>query len=477
MTKKIFAPLTAVAAMALVALSLLASSSTVSAAVNGLSQSATTVNSAAPVTLTIDADNAAGDVTLVATAGFFTACTDAPADAVPGTPDACAVQAGSAAFGATTTNTIVDDDAADNAGGNVDTLLVTWTAPVTTTPQTAQITVVQGTSTKSITINVRGAVDAVSLKILNGASTSATVCEGTEAHVVRSTTATQGLVAGTLCAVVTDSAGNRLPAMTVVYTTTDGTITGTTDVTGGTGQRATLSTIAAGTTGASGDTATVTASVGGKQATDTIRFGGDPASCEITTTPTSVQVGGSATISVNVKDATGGPVPDHGGGAVGVATNSSVAVQQVNSGQGANAAILNANPAIVNGVAQTTAIAAIQGAIALGAASNVAGNTTSCTGTLLATGQIIPPNPGDGGDAGEFSGDIADEGSSLVTFTGSFDALIEAAEDAGVLSISVTVDGEWVVYIVGAPDFVNAEFVDEFEDSTFSNDPFVLFVR
>lgn len=457
MTKKIFAPLAAVAFMALVAVSLVVSGGTASAAINGLSSNVTTVDPGGTVAITVDADEIATDVQLLATGGGFTACFQTDAATV------CTVNN---ALGVAQRNTTVAN------ADDTNTLYVTWTATAgTTTPQTVQITVIQGTSTKSLTIKVRGVADSVTTTILNGAPTSTTVCTGTEAHVLQSTTATQGLVNGTICSLVLDSGGARIPNQPVIYTTSDGSLSAANDTTGASGQRAAAVTIARGTSGASGDTAVVTASSSGKTTTDSVRFGGDPSSCEITTNPTTVSVGGAATVNVAMMDSTGGPVPDDDA----AGTDSSANVVQVNAGQGANAAILNANPAISNGTANTTAIAAISGAIALGASSNVTGNSTSCTGTLIATGVVVPPVGG--GGSGEFTGDIADAGVSLVVFGGgSVDELSDAADAAGAVSISLTVGGEFVVYIVGAPAFVNEAFVDAFAGGIAAGTPVILFV-
>lgn len=391
MFKKLFmgSAAIAVAAVAIVLVTAV-QGTTANAAISGLSVSNSAVNPADATTIiTIDADDGAGDVRILATGGDFTACTDAPADAVAGTPDACALTAG-AVGGTADIDITVNDAAAANAGGNVDTLRVAWTAPGTG-PQSISFTAIQGTSSKSASVTVRGTANAVELKILNGAPTSATVCDGTVANVIRSTTATAangGLANGTLCAVVTDSAGNRLPNQAVVYSTSAGTVTGLTDTTSATGARAATSTLAAGSTGVSGAEATVTASAGGKTATAKVKFGGDPTSCSITANPTSIQVGGSSAVTVSVMDSSNGPVAD------GVP----VALAQVNPGSGANAAVLGSPGTTSNGTAQFSVIAAIPGAIALGANSpNGAAGATSpvtCTTSLLATGTVAPPSGG-----------------------------------------------------------------------------------
>jgi hypothetical protein len=436
LTKKILAPLTAIAAMALVAVSLIAGTATTSAAVNGVSASATTVNSGATVQLVIDADDGVGNVQHLATAGTFTACFEGDG-----------VTACTFVSGAGTGNAIVDDTAT-----NTNVLLVTWTAPTTSTPVTASITIIQGTSTKSLEIKVRGQADAVTVWALNAASTSTTVCQGTVSEVIRSTTATAGQANTTLCTVVTDSAGNRLPTQAVIYTTSAGTLSAASDITGATGQRANAVTLASGTTGTSGTTATITASSGGKSATTTVRFGGDPASCSVTTDPTSVSVGGSSIISVDVRDSANGPTPD----------GNVVNVQQANPGGGANAAILNPAPTTTGGVAKTTAIAAIPGAIAIGAATST-GNV-SCTGTLMATGTVVPPTGTTPTGDGSLTAPSFGTGTvGAAVFAGGTVAQLSAqVTAAGGTSVwAQTSAGTWVRYntlATGATAFVNNAF-------------------
>ena len=448
----------AFAAMAF-ALVLVSGAGTASAAIDGLSASTTTVNAATigAVVLTIDADEGSGDVRLLATGGDFTACTDAPADAVAGTPDACAFDLGSAIAAFTNPGSdidfTVDDGAAAAAGGNVDTLLVTWSSP-TTGPASVVLTAIQGTSAKSVTVTVRGTASTVELSALIAAPAAGTTCPGTVANVINSTTATTagGLTTAFLCTLVKDSNGTRLPSQAVIYSTTDGTVAPLVDTTTATGSSAVASTLTAGTTGANGDKGTVTASSAGKSATVDVLFGGNPATCVVTTNPGTVQTGGSAVVDVELKDSASGPIPD------GVA----VAVVQTNPGAGANAAILNPAPTTLNGKASTTLIAAIPGAIALGASAGPAGGVISCTGSVIATGTVAPPSGGTSGTGG-FTGTAPAAGSIglLVTSEASDAAgLIAALGTAGctVESLAVLEAGTWKVYINGAPAVVNAAF-------------------
>ncbi len=64
---------------------------------------------------------------------------------------------------------------------------------------------------------------------------------------------------------------------------------------------------------------------------------------------------------------------------------------------------------------------------------------------------------------GAFEGEIAASGVSLVVFNGTSVAdLLAAAQAEDLISVAATVDGEFVVYVVGAPEFVNAAFESEF---------------
>jgi hypothetical protein len=153
-----------------------------------------------------------------------------------------------------------------------------------------------------------------------------------------------------------------------------------------------------------------------------------------------------------VTDSTDGPVPD----------DVEVFVQQANPGSGGNAAILNATPDTSNGSASSSLIAAIPGAIALGAEAG----DIDCTGTVLATGQVIPPvggTPGPGGAAGGFTGTAPGAGSIglLVTSGEATSASLTAAlATAGctVRTLAVLTGGTWDIFINGAPAVVNAGF-------------------
>jgi hypothetical protein len=337
MIRKIFGGgVTAAVAVAAVLLVLTGAGTTVSANVNSVSAAPATVDTEGTSVITIDADNDEEtnvDVRVLATTGDFTACTTGAGAACTLLNDVELESGEPDPLGDDIEND--RDFTVDGTATDVDTLLVTWEAP--STGGTANITAIQDNVAKSASITVRGAAATVELSILENASTSTSACQGDTIQVLNGVGANNGNIAagndavdGNLCTIVRDAAGNRLPNMAVIYSTTDGTVSPLTDTTGATGQVANASTIAAGSSGMPGDTATVTASAGGQSATAEVKFGGNPASCTLTTNPTSVAVGGSTQVNVAVLDSTGGPVPD----------GTSVGVAQANPGAGTNAQIL-----------------------------------------------------------------------------------------------------------------------------------------
>ena len=445
------------AALAAVMISLVAAGAgTVSANVNSVSIAPSAVDGGGETVATIDADEGNGDVRILATTGDIVACTDGASVAcvlLPTVPPS-----GPLAPGSPDNRDITVDDAATNT----DTLLVRWVAP-DTGAATVTITALQNNVARSGTVTVRGGSALIEMFALRVANTSTSACQGEGIAVINATgtnVGNGGQNNAFLCTIVRDSAGNRLSQQPVVYTTTDGIITLLVDATGPSGEPADGSMIHAGSTGAPGDTATVTAASGGQSSTLQIHFGGNPASCTLTTDPTSVAVGGSARVIVDVRDSAGGPVP---GG-------TTVAVAQANPGSGVNAQILGSPTITVQGKAEVSAIAAIEGAIALGATTPNGGGSTpiTCTGTLTATGQVAPP---DGGGTGGFTGVPPGPGSmALLVTSGEATAasLIDALGTAGctVESLGVLTDGVWLMYINGAPAVVNAAFPATLPDLT-----------
>lgn len=94
-------------------------------------------------------------------------------------------------------------------------------------------------------------------------------------------------------------------------------------------------------------------------------------------------------------------------------------------------------------------------------------NATALVGTKTGTKTFsvgaVAPTPTEG--EGTFASAPAESGVSIVVFNGGTVAqLAETAAGLDVVSVSATVDGAFVVYIVGAPAFVNAAFNAAFPD-------------
>ena len=91
--------------------------------------------------------------------------------------------------------------------------------------------------------------------------------------------------------------------------------------------------------------------------------------------------------------------------------------------------------------------------------------------TPLIAGSNGPPSEDPMGDTGVppsspecLRGEIA-EGFSLVVYEGgSVEGLAACAQSRNVTSVYVLADGEWVSYILGAPEFVNEDFAAVFPD-------------
>lgn len=81
--------------------------------------------------------------------------------------------------------------------------------------------------------------------------------------------------------------------------------------------------------------------------------------------------------------------------------------------------------------------------------------TPVATSTATGTPASPPPPP-------SFTGRVASAGVSIVSFTGTTAELNAAGLAANAVTISATVNGRLRTYVVGAPDFVNAEFAAAF---------------
>ena len=121
-----------------------------------------------------------------------------------------------------------------------------------------------------------------------------------------------------------------------------------------------------------------------------------------------------------------------------------------------------------NGVATTTvALTGTTGAVIASASYNEATAAATCAATgnkqvaisvNVGAGAVTPPTPG---ATGTFSGGtIAVTGVSIVSFTGSTAVLdtAGAANNPKIVTVSATVGGKMITFVIGAPAFVNAEF-------------------
>ena len=82
--------------------------------------------------------------------------------------------------------------------------------------------------------------------------------------------------------------------------------------------------------------------------------------------------------------------------------------------------------------------------------------------TFTGEGVCVPP-PAPAPVAGTFSGGtIAPAGISLVTFTGTLAQLSTAGTTSKVVSVTAVTGGRLLTFVVGAPDFANADFAAVF---------------
>lgn len=222
--------------------------------------------------------------------------------------------------------------------------------------------------------------------------------------------------------------------------------------------------VACGTSDAAGLTATLTATVTGTSltTTDTITVSEEPSSEDIELSIT------GDTLTVSVMTAEGIPAPDD-------TSVTFAAVPQDNAAFSALCAVLH------DGEAETSFVTSgpVSALVTIvddddGDCGGTVGETWGSDTILLQAGPDAPGEPGGGG----FTGDVADEGASLVVYNGGTVAQLMAdAAAEGVLTVSVTVGGEWVVLVVGAPSFVNEEFEGAFPNGVPEGTPVVLFKR
>jgi hypothetical protein len=133
--------------------------------------------------------------------------------------------------------------------------------------------------------------------------------------------------------------------------------------------------------------------------------------------------------------------------------------------------MVTANPVTVKAGAFTATYLAPGTAQSITVAATSSGAAPAATGTFAVTTSVVTPPTGEG----SFTGTIAASGVSLVIFDGgTVEDLAAAATEAGLVSVSLTVDGSFVVYIPGAPAFVNAAFNAAFADGIAANTPVIV---
>lgn len=339
-----------------------------------------------------------------------------------------------------------------------------------TNPDVATFTIV-GTAAGQVIINFRDLADndlAIAVVTVQGA-TSVGAATALDIHlpvgedgIIRSASAADDDTGIQLAVRAEDANGNLVTTGTfataqVLVTTSHGTLEiaatacgGATSqiisLVGGTANVWLCPSTATGTAAGSGD-AVITASVVGggiASATETVTVGAAPASINVTLAG-DISLSSPATlVTAEVLDADGRKTTGTVTFSAGPSTVCAVIpTTAVNLSGGTGSATL-----VVQGASGTCVVTAVSGA-AVGTATE-------------AVGQAGQPGPGT--DTG-FEGTIATSGVSIVSFNGGTVAdLIASAQAAGLTSVSVTVDGDFVVLIPGAPAFVNAAFNAAFAD-------------
>jgi len=270
-----------------------------------------------------------------------------------------------------------------------------WQSPNGFPGGTVTFTAWQGTSVKSSSITVLGAPAAISLKALRESSNESSSCAGTEVKVIAGVEYTFGNWdtnfdnnRAVLCAVVTDSNGSKLSGVDVIWTTTNGQLTGCWSdgdpVPGGavtpTAGGLAYNCLSSGSTGNEGESATVTATAGSASASVTVEFGGNPATCTIPDFTTDLDIGDNIDVVATFKTALGNKVPD------GI----QVYFGEVDSGDSSgNAEIADPWQDTVNSMAQANLVAAISGLTTVYATIYAnAGADATCTEALELSGDI-----------------------------------------------------------------------------------------
>lgn len=336
----------------------------------------------------------------------------------------------------------------------------TITATAGSATGTATVTLT-GTTAGSVSVAIRAA-DPTSTT--GGASTTAGATTPAPCGAFNSSTCRQNVLTTT----VKDAAGNNAPGITVTYSVSpsDGQVS---FVTAGSDTAATTATssstasilgqarlaLKVATTAVPGTVYTITASAPTTTGTTTNSltvtigdtFSASSTAATVTVTAPDVAVNGVSTITVDVLGLNGKAVGD--GTSVTLVTSAG-AVANITNGQPTGP-----NPAFtVNGKASFTFVAPST-AGSVNATALISTRTTSKTFSVGGTTPTTPPTTTGGSFSG---GTIAASGVSIVSFTGTTAQLNTAGAAAKLVSVTATVGGKMLTFVVGAPDFVNAEF-------------------
>lgn len=318
------------------------------------------------------------------------------------------------------------------------------------------------------TIQVVGAVASVELFALRDYTNDGDVdlCTGTPIHVIAALDYVDGAWDASfnnqralICAEVRDSAGHPVDNANVFFSVSGGgCITGPNpNNTNGNGVAHTRLEHCG--TGDSGDVATVTGSVGSVSGTVQVEFGGNPGSCVIVVNPEVLDIGDVGNINVVWADTHGNKVPD------GVISYFSMA----HSGQSSsNAGITDSPEDIVNSVADGSAITAFNGISTVSAHAVGIGFADVACGEVLEFSGETHLHPDDCPEDADFIlyGNTPPANGGFGTFAfcgGSWEALLEASgcPEATAVFFYNDPSGGFEVWIPGSDvEAVNEDIMD-----------------
>jgi hypothetical protein len=487
-----------IAVMAVVAAVLLLSvapTTTAEAGIDSLQVESGTINPSGTTNVNIIADDDAGDVTIIITAGKITRATCYEVNDVGvSTGDACEEEdqpAVVAEDGTVTTPrsftdiTYEDDpqnitigDVGGDGGSGTDLIIIGIQCPATG-PVTIAITAIQGTSAKTGSINCRGAADTMESTVRDVTTTGDP--KGNVIANIRADGADLGQRAAYVSARAKDSNGNEVASGTVLFTTSDGALKSAADTDAAANTAAiksgwaTIALVSDSSTGA-GDDETVTASTAGRSVDAAVHFSGDPTTCTITADPANPAAGSTVDLAVLLLDSSEGPAADNIG--LNKLVNGNVTGPTINAvnAQGAGTFAIFGEQVTGNGEAGD-GIASAKLAVGLSGGTGifVAVDAANCSERVAVSETVavpaVPVTPAPAAGVAGFTGAAPAANSiGLLVTSGASTApeLVSALADAGcvVESLAILTGGVWSVYISGAPDVVNAAFPASLAAST-----------